>query len=1007
MAKALLNGINVHYQVKGEGPDVVMIHGVTSSLAIWYAKVMPELGRDFRVTAYDLRGHGYSDPTPTGYTSRQMADDLLALLDHLNVEKARIVGHSFGGSIALNLALLHPERVEAVVLGDTGVACLRYLRTIQDWPGWELYKDRITKYGITYDWFVEAEATDVRNVIRKSYDMKQPYGARKGGLVGTPRLRKLIEETNIAAEFREVAGMTEELLPGIKTPVLAVYGETSPYQKMAARLTELMPNCRALLVPGTGHFYLLENVDLFIDTIRPFLADPMSHVRSLPAISMTRRPDQLDPRLAGPVGVATTVKPEEVLQESFAKPATTHSSNGKPEGGDKMTRILLVSPKFDSEFAMARQMAKVEVNGEAVQSLMVPLHLATIAALTPPDFQVDIWDEGARGEITDTTDLGHKYDLVGVTGYIAHIPRAVTIARVFRRRGIPVVIGGPGVSGSPETCRGEFDVIFLGEAELTWPRFLNEWKQGIHRNEYRQVERPDLSTSPQPRWESVSSDIQRYRLAGVQTTRGCPYDCEFCDVIHLFGRQPRHKPVAVVVDEVVALQKLGAQRIFICDDDFIGDKKYAKELLRALIPVNNSFDPPLTFSTQLTIDLAHDEELMELMADCNFTQALIGIETPRTASLEETNKVQNLRGNMVEDCRKIHSYGIAVKAALIVGFDNDDTKVFDEQIRFVEDAHIPITSINTMKAYPGTPLWVRLQQENRVVDVEDIYDDSPKVVTNIIPKGMTRVELLEGYLRLITEVRSWPSFVKRMKAFLSGITRKAKVAPPSPAVRAQRMEKLGKAREALNWLPEEARNAITELIMYTMTTAPHMIEHVGVLTMQHAMDHALLPYHADIVRRQIEKTKSGQLKLAPDPSAGMIPENFQVALRTVMPAIYDRFASEMHHAPDMPEAIVALLKDFLIRWGPSFKQFEDYHMVYIHELCDRHVARFNGRNGVAMNGNGRQNGTGVKREQVQSAKFLSAVLVAVEQEMRGQVRSSLGDLNTIPLSIKGPIAAGA
>src|SRR5690606_20299930 len=139
--------------------------------------------------------------------------------------------------------------------------------------------------------------------------------------------------------------------------------------------------------------------------------------------------------------------------------------------------------------------------------------------------------------------------------------------------------------GAPELCRGVFDVIFLGEAELTWPQFLRDWQQGTHRKEYRQVERPDLATSPAPRWDSVAKDVASYRIAGVQTTRGCPYDCEFCDVIHLFGRQPRHKPVPQVIEEIVALQKLDVRRIFICDDDFIGDKKYAKELLRALIPV--------------------------------------------------------------------------------------------------------------------------------------------------------------------------------------------------------------------------------------------------------------------------------------------------------------------------------------------------------------------------------------------------------------------------------------
>ncbi len=978
MAKAHLNGINVHYQVKGEGPDVVLIHGVTSSLAIWFARVMPELGRKFRTTAYDLRGHGYSEPTPSGYTSRAMSDDLIALLDHLGIERARLVGHSFGGSIALHTALLHPDRVEGVVLADTGVACLRYLRTIRDWPGWELYKDRIAKYGITYDWFVEAEANDVRNVIRKSYGMTQPYGARKGSLVGTPRMKKLVEETNVAAEFREVAGMTEELIATIRAPVLAVYGENSPYQKMAARLAEVLPNCRCELIADAGHFYLLEKMDLFLGLIAGFLKDPAGHV-------IARRPRK-EARPEGHSPVSTVSAPS-------ARPQPK-ASTCKTREGNTMSRILLVAPKFDSEFAKARQLARVDVHGDAVQSLMIPLHLATVAALTPAEFEVDIWDEGARGEIDDQTDLGAEYDLVGVTGYIAHIPRAIKLAEVFHRRGLPVVIGGPGVSGAPEMCRGVFDVIFLGEAELTWPRFLSEWKQGIHRNEYRQVERPDLSSSPLPRWDMIAEDIKRYRLAGVQTTRGCPYDCEFCDVIHLFGRQPRHKPVGRVVEEVIALQKLGAQRIFVCDDDFIGDKRYARELLRALIPVNNSFDPPLTYSTQLTIDLAHDEELMELMADCNFTQALIGIETPRVASLEETNKIQNLRSDLVEDCKRIHSYGIAVKAALIVGFDSDDTAVFDEQVRFVEDASIPITSINTMKAYPGTPLWVRLQRENRVVDVSDIYDESPKVVSNIIPKGMTRVEMLEGYARLLADVRSWESFTRRMKAFIGGIKRKPNVAPPSPAVRAQRMEKMMKAREALTFLPEEARQAVTEIMMYTMQNAPNMMEHVGVLMMQHAMDHALLPYHTDIVQRQIDRTVSGELKLAPDPSAGMVPDGFRSALRGVMPTIFDRLSDGVSNKSDIPEAMVALLKDFLIRWGPTFERFEDYHMVYVGELCDRHIERFNrkGNNG----GNG--DGVFIRREQVQSAKFLSAVLVAVEQEMRGEARSMLSG-KTIPLSL--------
>jgi hypothetical protein len=214
------------------------------------------------------------------------------------------------------------------------------------------------------------------------------------------------------------------------------------------------------------------------------------------------------------------------------------------------------------------------------------------------------------------------------------------------------------------------------------------------------------------------------------------------------------------------------------------------------------------------------------------------------------------------------------------------------------------------------------------------------------------------------------------------------------------MEKLAKVREAVNSLPDDARNAITEVVMHTMTTAPYMLEHVGVLTMQQAMEHALLPFHGEIVQRQIDQTLSGKLKLAPDPSAGMVPKGFQSALRGVMPTIFERLAAGMAHSSDIPEAIVALLKDFLIRWGPTFERFEDYHMVYISELCDRHIERFNRNSGTANN----SNGCGLQRDVAQSSKFLSAVLVAVEQEMRGEARSTLS-AETIPLTVLGVTAA--
>jgi len=274
MGKALINGINVHYQVKGEGPDVVLIHGITSTLALWYTHVMPVLTREFRVTMYDLRGHGYSDLTPTGYTSDAMGRDLLGLMDHLGIPTARLVGHSFGGSIALHAALHEEGRAEGIVISDSGVASLRHLRNIEDWPGWDMWTEQLAEHGISRDKFSD----DPDKIIRRSFLIPRQFGMRKGEQRGTKRLQRLVDETSVVKEFREVAGLTEEMLPRVTVPVLALYGAMSPYRKMAARLCELLPHGYWEVLEGTGHFLLLQNPEQFVDSIAEFLRDPSGYV---------------------------------------------------------------------------------------------------------------------------------------------------------------------------------------------------------------------------------------------------------------------------------------------------------------------------------------------------------------------------------------------------------------------------------------------------------------------------------------------------------------------------------------------------------------------------------------------------------------------------------------------------------------------------------------------------------------------------------------------------------
>jgi pimeloyl-ACP methyl ester carboxylesterase len=280
MPKVLANGIQLHYQQKGQGSDVVLIHGVTATLAMWYTKVLPELSKDYRVTTYDLRGHGLTDMPESGYDSFTMAQDLAGLLDHLGIQKAKFVGHSYGGAIAMHFALLYPERVEGIVLLDSGLACLRYLRSIDTWPGWEKFKRQLERFGISHQRFLEIDKNqDVSDVFRTSFRVPIMFGLRRGKSRATPRLQKLVNETKLGFEFREIAGMTEDRLPEITVPILTLYGETSPYVKIASHLASILKNCRYETFPEDGHFYLLRDPGVMLDRIREFLIDPAAYVR--------------------------------------------------------------------------------------------------------------------------------------------------------------------------------------------------------------------------------------------------------------------------------------------------------------------------------------------------------------------------------------------------------------------------------------------------------------------------------------------------------------------------------------------------------------------------------------------------------------------------------------------------------------------------------------------------------------------------------------------------------
>ncbi len=411
-------------------------------------------------------------------------------------------------------------------------------------------------------------------------------------------------------------------------------------------------------------------------------------------------------------------------------------------------KICLIAPKNPESFwTFDRILPSLKK-----KCLFPNLSLPTVAGITPREHEVVLCDENV-----EEIDFGTDADIVGLTGYVVHEKRILELAREFRRRGKFVVAGGPLASLCPEKLRGEVDVLFVDEAEYTWPQFLSDYAAGCWKSEYVQHEKPSMHDSPLPRFDLLQ--IDQYRTMTIQFARGCPFNCEFCDIIVMYGRKPRTKTVAQVMAEVEEIHRLGVPNIFVVDDNFIGNKPEAKLLLRALAEWQKANGYPIEFLTEVTLNIAQDDELLALMRQAHFTTIFIGIETPRAESLQETHKTQNLRESLLDSVHRIQRAGIEVMAGMIVGFDHDDPSIFDEQFRFIQEARIPVSMTGMLNAVPKTPLHRRLKEAGRLI-AESVGDQF--VFTNIIPKGMSRVQLYEGYKRLLERLYSYRNYRRRV-----------------------------------------------------------------------------------------------------------------------------------------------------------------------------------------------------------------------------------------------------
>lgn len=401
------------------------------------------------------------------------------------------------------------------------------------------------------------------------------------------------------------------------------------------------------------------------------------------------------------------------------------------------------------------------------KALLPPLGLITVASLLPEDYEVSLIDLNV-GQL-QRRDI-EEAELVFISAMIVQKKSFEQIVRMCNECGRPVVAGGPYPISSYEDIEG-VDFFVLDEAELTLPKFLSDLEAGSPKKLYRDHDKPDITRTPPPRFDLI--DIEAYDSMPLQYSRGCPYNCEFCDIIEMFGRIQRTKTPLQFVREMAAVYSTGFRgQLFIVDDNFISNRRRVKALLKEIIAWQREHNSPFSLSTQAGIDLAQDDELLDLMVEAGFTMAFIGIETPDEKTLAFTRKGQNLKSGLMESILKIQKRGIEVTGGFILGFDTDPPDIFDRQIDFIQRAGIPIAMIGLLNALPNTRLYRRLKEEGRLLKAST--GNNTHDLTLDFKPLMPAETLIRGYKRVIAALYSPKKYFERCSTLISRLPVKTK-----------------------------------------------------------------------------------------------------------------------------------------------------------------------------------------------------------------------------------------